>query len=101
MIKGTKYAIGYMVICYYEDDVPVFGKIKDILLQPNKDNSLFILTPFTCTRFNRHFYSYEVVATEETLIYQQEELLDYHPLYLSKSFNVSSPLFVRTKYYVQ
>ena len=72
MIKGTKCAIGYMVICYYEDGVPVF---EDILFQPNKDNSLFILTLYKCTRFNRHFSSYKVVIIEEKLIYQQEKTI--------------------------
>jgi len=73
-IKGTKYAIGYLVLCYYEEDTPVFGRIKDIILQPNKEDSLLILTPYLTNRYNRHFSAYEVTETNGSFIYYQHEL---------------------------
>ena len=53
------------------------------------------------SRFNQHFYSYEVTPfSDQTLIYTQNEQADYHPLYVTKSFYVSSTLFVRLKYHM-
>ena len=68
-------------IRHYEDEFPVFRKIKDIL-KLNKDNSLLIL-------IRGSLGSYEVLyvaAIDEIFAYCQEELLDYQPLYLSRSF---------------
>ena len=98
-IQGTKYAIGYVLVPYIEeDDLPVFGVIKDIIIKQDLHDTLFILQPYRASTFNAHFYSYEVYPVSETLIYTQKELADHHPLCISKSFSLSSPLFVRTKY---
>ena len=98
-IQGTKYAIGYILFCYIEeDDMPVFGYIKDIIIKQEINNTLFILQPYRASTFNPHYYSYEVYPVSEHLIYLQKELADYHPLSLSKSFSLPSPTFVRTKY---
>ena len=98
-LQGTKYAIGYVLVPYIEeDDLPVFGVIKDIVIKQDLSDTLFILQPYRTSTFNTHYYSYEVYPVSETLIYTQKELADYHPLWISKSFSSSSPLFVRTKY---
>ena len=97
-IHGTKYAVGYVLVAYLEEeDLPVFGVIQDILLKPDICNTLFILKPYCTHIFNPHYFSYEVYPLDETLIYKQKELCDYHPLCISKSFS-SSSLYVRTKY---
>ncbi len=83
MIRGTKYAVNYLVICYLDDDEdPVFGAIKDIIVTP-RNECLFILTPFF---YNTHFHAYEVteVNDNQILIYRQQELRDFHPLTISK-----------------
>ncbi len=79
--------------------MPIFGKIKDIIITPEKE-CLFILTPYESMTFNKHFHSYEVIACtdDSTLIYHQQELLDFHPLAISKSFVSNSPTFIRLKY---
>ena len=97
-IQGTKYAVGYVLAAYIEeeDDLPVFGVIKDILIKQNLNDTLFILQPYRTHTFNAHYYSYEVYPVSETLIYKYKELADHHPLCIS--FSLSSPSFVRTKY---
>ena len=99
-IQGTKYAVGYVLVAYIEeeDDLPVFGVIKDILIKQNLNDTLFILQPYRTHTFNAHYYSYEVYPVSETLIYKHKELADHHPLCISKAFSLSSPSFVRTKY---
>jgi len=67
-----------------------------------KKQTLFILTPLIPSHFNSHFHAYEVkLDQDQVLIYMQDELADYHPLYISKSFCTSSPLFVRLKYHIE
>ena len=103
IIKGTKYAVEFAVLCYFDDDkVPIFGKIKDIIYLPIDHKTLFIIDPLIPSRFNRHFYAYQVLVNQDqTLIYTQDELADYHPMHICKSFHISSPLFVRMKYHIE
>lgn len=103
IIHGTKYAIDFIVLCYFDDDMtPIFGKIKDIIYLPNSSQTLFVLDPMIPSRFNKHFYAYQVMPLQDqTLIYTKDELADYHPMYTSKSFHVSSPSFVRLKYHIE
>ena len=56
------------------------------------------MQPYHATTFNAHYYSCEVYPVSETLIYTQNEATDYHPLCISKSFSLSSTLFVKIKY---
>ena len=102
VVQGTKYALGYILLCYIEeeDDMPVFGKINDIIIKPQLKDTLFVLQPYRASSFNYHFHSYEVSPVDDVLIYKQTELADYHPLSICKSFTVSSSMFVRLKYHV-
>ena len=98
-ICGTKYSTGNIVACYIEDDMPVFGQIMDIIVLPTSV-CLFVLKPFVSTTFNTHYHAFEVSAVDYVLFYQQHELLDFHPLYISKAYLSCSPLFVRCKYFL-
>lgn len=99
MINGTRYAVGYIV--YYDDDEsPVFAKICDIVILPNTTTSIFILSLFITQRFNEHYHAYEVSPTTNTVICHQNDLADYHPLSISRSYILTSPMFVRVKYNV-
>ena len=96
-INGTKYAKGYIVSCYIEDDVPVFGKISDIIIiRPSL--CVLVVQPYLSTTFNRYFHAYQVSPSHDILFYQQHELTDFHPLFLSKSYLSPSPVFIRCKY---
>ncbi len=98
-IQGTKYSKGYVVLCYVEDDMPVFGQITDIIILPTSV-CLFVLKPLLSTAFNSHFHSFEVSPVPDILFYQQHELADFHPLCISRAFLSPSSLFVRCKYFV-
>ena len=100
LILGTKYSVGYVVLCYYEDEMPVFGKIKDIIITPSCE-CLLVLTPLVSTAFNGHLHAYEVSPlAHDTLIYRQRELADFNPLSVSKAFKSPSPMLVCMKYHV-
>lgn len=54
-------------------------------------------------KFNKHFNAFEVELQEnEHLVLQQENLADYHPLSISKSFDstIAYSDFVVLKYHV-
>lgn len=54
-------------------------------------------------KFNEHFNAFEVeLQDSEYLVLQQENLADYHPLSISKSFDstISTTDFVVLKYHV-
>ena len=63
-----------MVPCYMdEDDMPVFGKIVDIIVLPTSE-CLFILAPHVCTKFNAHFHAFEVTSVQDVFFYNHKEL---------------------------
>jgi len=91
--------VGYILCCLFDDGVPVFGRIEDIVSTPT--GTLFITSQYKTMAFNMHFHAYEINATnDELLILRQEELADYHPLHISKSYNALSPMYIRTKYHI-
>ena len=91
--------MGYVICCFFDDEVPVFGRIEDIIT--TSTGSLFITSHYKTVTFNIHFHAYEVKhAHNELSVLRQEELVDYHTLQISKSYNVSSPMFIRTKYHI-
>ena len=101
-VHGTHYARGNVVLCTFDEDIPIFGLIVDIII-PSSQDCLFILVPYIGYSFNHHFNSYEVqINSAKHLVYRQSELLDYHPLNLSNSFSsaLNHTLFVCLKYHV-
>ena len=98
-VHGTNYAKGYVVPCYIEDNLPVFGKITDIVIIQSCI-CVFVLKPYISTTYNHHFHSFEVSLMDDIFFYEQNELVDFHPLFISKSYHSPSPLFVRYKYYL-
>ena len=59
--------LGYVLISYIEDDeLPVFGIIKDLIIKQDLNDTLFILQPYQASTFNAHFYSYEVYRVSKT-----------------------------------
>ena len=83
-ISGTKYSKGYLIPCYVENDMPVLGEVMDIIILLSS-KCLFVLKPYISTTFNCHFHAFEVFPVEEYLFYHQNELTDFHPLFISKS----------------
>lgn len=99
-ICGTKYSKGMVVAAYMENDVPVFGKIFDFIIIPSGE-CLFALKPLVPVRFDEHYHAYEVhEQTSTTLLYEQHELLDFHPLSLVKSFKPNSSSYISLKYHL-
>ena len=84
----------------FDEDQPVFGEIKEILVTANQE-CLFVLSPLSLSHFNPHFHAYEVVRVgHSTVVCTHAQLVDHHPLQLTKSFGNCLQLFVSVKYKV-
>ena len=84
-ITGTRYKQGNILVCSFDEEIPVFGKIVDIIVTKFSD-CLFISIPYIGINFHTHYNAFEVYAdTTHYIVYRQKDLKDYHPLPLSKS----------------
>lgn len=89
-----------MILASIEDDIPIFGKIIDIIITV-PSTCLFVLVPYVGDCFCKHFNAYEVYSKpSHYLICEQKHFVDYHPLTLSRSFShsLSCKLYVCLKY---
>lgn len=84
---GTRYSKGNMVFCAITDDLPLFGKISDILVLPSGE-CLFSLVSYVGKYFS---FAYELHQAADNIIFNQKNLID---LSLCKSFSRSLSLFV-------
>ncbi len=76
----------------------MFGQIKDIIILPSEE-CVFVVTPIKSVLWNTRLHSFEVLKLENrTLLYRQNDLADFHPLTISKTFRSSPVMFVRLKY---
>lgn len=99
-IDGTKYSKGCVLLCTFWKDDPLFGKLVDLIV--SKENICwFIMQPCIVKRFNHHYNGYEVEQSNEYFVCQQQDLADYNPLTISKSFDLAvHSNFVIIKYHV-
>lgn len=100
-VDGTLYRNKMVLVCHFEDGMPVFGEIKHIIVTHSKE-VLFILLPLISVQLNRHYHAYEVLPVpSKVLVYHPHELADYHPLTTSKSHSsVDHSTYVCMKYFV-
>ena len=60
VIYGTKYKEDDFVLWKFDGDVPIFARIKAIVL-PELSEPKFVIFPLVTAVFSAHFHSYEVV----------------------------------------
>lgn len=96
-ICGVTYVRGEIVVCAIEDDMPVFGKIVECIVTPRQE-CLFIIAPFITVCFRYHYLAFEVVPVQDTVVFNHEQLCDYHPLVCTKLSGTS--MFISLKYHV-
>ena len=53
-ITGTRYKQGNILVCSFDEEIPVFGKIVDIIITKFSD-CLFILIPYIGINFHTHY----------------------------------------------
>lgn len=96
-ILGTRYKPPLCVFVCFECDLPVFGKIEDIL---NVSDSFFlVLHLYKVIVFSSHYHAYKVTATNVKHICSVHSLVDHHPLCMYQPFG-SITSYIPLKYYV-
>ena len=68
-----------MVFIRFELDVPVFGRITEVL---SVDDQFYLSVQLITTEvFNSHHHAYEVRLSNSTEVCEIKSLQDYHPLW--------------------
>ena len=96
------YKKGTCILHSFDDEIPIFGVVSDILVTLSGD-CLFVSITYIGSSFFSHFNAYEVWPNHSAyIVCQQRDFADYHPLSLSKSFgsSLSHKTFVSFKYHV-
>lgn len=70
---------------WQDDDLPIFGKIQDILVINKK--VLFSVLHHTTSGIDQHYHSFVVVRTEEVSLFWLHEIVDEQPLRAHVLFN--------------
>ena len=99
VINGTTYRKGTVVVCGIEDDIPVFGRIMELIVTPHQE-CLFVICPLLTLAFQHHYHAYKVVLTDSSVVYDHVQLFDYHPLVCTQAVGRTRSLFVSTKYHL-
>ena len=81
---GTHYHHGDVVMCSFDEDIPVFALMKSFVITPTGE-CLFIAELLQTNNFNHHYHSWEVVRSNTIYIFKQVDLIDYHPLPLVRN----------------
>ena len=77
-VLGTKYQKDVAVLVTFDDDIPIFGRIKDIIVTASGE-FLFVFVPYVGALFNYHYHSYEVHAVHnQTLFVAMKNLLSFN-----------------------
>ena len=80
-IDGSEYRKSVVVLCHFEEGMPVFGEVIDIIVTPLQE-CLFIMHPLVADFFDRHFHAYHVVSYNHlTLVYRHSQLHDWQVLH--------------------
>ena len=100
VIRRSRYSTGDIVIIKFQNDMPVFGQIADIVLRTNEE-PLLVTEILETIVFVRHFYAYEVCHTSDLhfFVCTQVDLADHHVLALYTPQN-SHRLLIPLKYCV-
>lgn len=98
--NGTIYKHNCVVFLCFQEDIPLFGVIQEILCIDTI--FYFILHLLETVTFNPHFHAYEAITTTHYHACTQKELQDYRPLWLYQSYSLelNGTWFIPLKYHV-
>ena len=77
-VDGTVYRNNMVLLCHFEDGMPVFGEIKHIIMIHSKE-VLFIMLPLIAEYLERHYHAFKVLSVpSKVLVYHPHELAITH-----------------------
>ena len=66
-IDGAEYRKAAVVLCHFEDGMPVFGEIVDTIITPLKE-CILIMHPLVADYFDKHFHAYHTIPFRDRVI---------------------------------
>ena len=100
-IDGSEYRKSTVVLSSFEEGLPVFAEVVDIIATPLQE-CLFIMHPLVADYFDRHFHAYHVITyNDHTLVSRYCQLHDHQVLHTNRIHStVDHSLYVCVKYHV-
>ena len=100
-IDGSEYRKSSVVLCHFEQGMPVFGEVIDIIVTELQE-CLFVVHPLVADYFDRHFHAYHIVSyNHHTLVYRYSQFHDHNVLHTNRIHStVDHSLYVCVKYHV-
>lgn len=89
-LNGTKYEVGCILLCNVENDIPEYGRIKDIFVNnSNFKDIYFFCVPLIIRSYNEHLYAYEVEISYDCKMFSYDSLFSKDPSIIHKVGNKS------------
>jgi hypothetical protein len=89
VFNGIKYRPGQALVVGVEHDMPKFGTVYSITVDPSRDVSVVISEMHT-VMYDEHYHAFEVVQLNTFSCIKPLNLLDHRPLYVHNLFNAVS-----------
>ena len=94
-IEGQRYSTGEGVVIDYIHDEYVFGMIEKVFIVGGQ---VYLYCNKVITEcYDRHVHAYEICLTEQKMLLQIENLLDYHPLAI---YEVNDQHYIVLRYHI-
>ena len=87
-ICGTSYYENDVLVLGFLDDEPRFG-IIDYLITTIDEKCYIVLYSLHTIGYSSHFHSYKVFKTTSLVVCSPDNLVDHHPLTLSRNYETS------------
>lgn len=95
--NGTTYSKYMVVFVSCIDELPIFGKIKEMFLHNN--NAFLICDLFESLGFDSHFHSYVVSSTGTVDLINIKDLFNYVPLHIRNSYDLNDKyMYITLRY---
>lgn len=91
-ISGTEYRAGFVICCGSEHEMPVFCRIKMILLVNSV--TFFIVNKLMIENFSEHRHAYKVFETNEKDVIKADCIEIYKPFDLQSAYGGDDGLYV-------
>ncbi len=96
LVNGTKYNLSSVLIIGYEDDLPKFGKVSEILVTVGSAIVFEVNVLYTET-YDLHYHAYIIKPSTQNYSFPLSQVLSFHPLTLNILNHVN---FIVLKYHI-
>lgn len=82
ILNGTKYNLSSVLIIGHEDDLPLFGKVTEIIVTVSGEIVFQVNEMYTAS-YDNHYHAYIVTPLPHTKTIPFQKILSFHPLTLN------------------